>query len=107
MTATPRKPRAPKVNVADELVRAVEEGAAILRGDLAPGRIHPAPGAPDVRAVRAATGLTREAFAARFGLKVGAVRDWEQGLRTPDPAARVLLKVIATEPDAVVRALAA
>jgi DNA-binding transcriptional regulator YiaG len=28
-------------------------------------------------------------------LALAAVRDWEQGLRRPDPAARVLLMVIA------------
>jgi putative transcriptional regulator len=33
------------------------------------------------------------------------VRDWEQGAHRPDQAAKVLLTVIAKEPDAVARAL--
>jgi putative transcriptional regulator len=51
-------------------------------------------------------GLTRAAFAERFGLAVAAVRDWEQGLRRPDPAARVLLLVIARSPETVAQAVA-
>lgn len=92
-------------NLGDELFASLKEAAAILRGETEPGRVHLAPDVPDVRAIRATLGLSREAFAERFGLKVGAVRDWEQGLRKPDPAARTLLKVIAAEPEAVVRAL--
>jgi putative transcriptional regulator len=52
-------------------------------------------------------GLTREAFAMRFGLRLGTVRDWEQRKRRPEGAARVLLTVIEKEPGAVTRSLAA
>jgi putative transcriptional regulator len=52
-------------------------------------------------------GLSRPAFADRFGLAVSAVRDWEQGLRRPDPAARVLLMVIGRSPDVVAETVAA
>ena len=90
-----------------ELLASLEEGLAIVRGEVEPSRVHLPPDWPDVRAIRAATGLTREAFATRFGLKLNAVRDWEQGLRKPDPAARTLLRVIEREPEAVVRALEA
>jgi putative transcriptional regulator len=62
---------------------------------------------PDVKAIRTRLGLSQSAFAKKFGLAVGNVRDWEQGRSVPDRSARVLLKVIATEPEAVVRALAA
>jgi putative transcriptional regulator len=34
-------------------------------------------------------------------LAIAAVRDWEQGMRRPDPAARVLLMVIARNPEMV------
>jgi putative transcriptional regulator len=84
-----------------DLIAALEEGVAIMQGDHASARVHLAPDVPDVRAIRAALGLSREAFAARFGLELGAVRDWEQGLRKPDPAARTLLRVIAAAPDVV------
>jgi len=61
--------------------------------------------APDVRAVRERLNMTQEEFAARFHLPLGTVRDWEQGAHRPDRPAQVLLRVIAKDPDAVVRAL--
>lgn len=102
-----KTPRAPKVNVADELVEALGQAVAIMRGEREPGRVHLVPDVPDVRGIRTGMGLTREAFAERFGLKVAAVRDWEQGLRTPDPSARTLLKVIQRHPETVAGAVAA
>jgi putative transcriptional regulator len=60
---------------------------------------------PDVRKLRQQLGMTQEAFAARFHLSVGTVRDWEQGRTLPDGPARVLLRVIERDPDSVLRAL--
>jgi putative transcriptional regulator len=60
----------------------------------------------DVRALRARFGLSQEAFATRFGFSVDAVRQYESRRRVPTGAARTLLRVIAREPDAVIRALA-
>jgi putative transcriptional regulator len=60
----------------------------------------------DVRALRTRLGLSQEAFAARFGFSVDAVRQYESHRRTPTGPARTLLRVIAREPDAVTRALA-
>ncbi|MBI1777370.1 MAG: helix-turn-helix domain-containing protein [Proteobacteria bacterium] len=60
----------------------------------------------NVAQLRKALGLSQSAFARRFGLDVTAIHAWEQGRRCPDRAARVLLAVIAREPEAVRRALA-
>jgi putative transcriptional regulator len=60
----------------------------------------------DTRAIRARLALSQEAFAARFGLSVWTVRDWEQRRRAPDGPARVLLKVIAANPDLVAQVVA-
>lgn len=59
----------------------------------------------DVRKVRDSLGLTQEAFAAAFGVSVGTVRNWEQLRRIPRGPARMLLQVIAREPEAVKRVL--
>jgi DNA-binding transcriptional regulator YiaG len=59
----------------------------------------------DVRAMREGLGLTQLEFAARFGLDVDAVQNWEQGRTRPDRNARILLRVIATAPEAVEEAL--
>ena len=89
-----------------ELIASMQEAAAIMRGETEPARVHLPPGSVDVRAIREGLGLSRPAFAERFGLAVAAVRDWEQGLRRPDPAARVLLMVIGRSPDVVAEAVA-
>ena len=89
-----------------ELIASMQEAVAIVRGEAEPARVHLPPGAVDVRAIRTRLGLSRPAFAERFGLAVAAVRDWEQGLRRPDPAARVLLLVIDRSPEVVAEAVA-
>ncbi len=61
----------------------------------------------DVAAIRGALALSQSDFASRFGLAVATVRDWEQGRRIPDRAARVLLGVIRQEPETVARIVAA
>lgn len=61
----------------------------------------------DVKAIRSSMGLSQEAFALRFGFTPSSVREWEQRRRKPEASARVLLTVIAREPEAVERALAA
>jgi putative transcriptional regulator len=62
---------------------------------------------PQVKVVRRALGLTQEEFADRFLIPIGTLRDWEQGRKEPDQAARSYLRVIATDPDAVQFALGA
>ena len=84
-----------------ELIASMQEVLAIVRGEAEPTRVHLPPDWIDVRAIREKLGLNRPAFCERFGLAVAAVRDWEQGLRRPDPAARVLLMVIGRSPDVV------
>ena len=50
--------------------------------------------ANNVRAVREKTGMSQQKFCAAFGISIGTLRHWEQGLRTPIGPARVLLKVV-------------
>jgi len=61
---------------------------------------------PRVRIIRRALKLSQEAFAERFKIPIGTLRDWEQGRKVPDAATRAYLIVIAREPEAVARALA-
>ncbi len=70
------------------------------------GRRVPPEAVEDVRALRTRLGLSQEAFAARFGFSVDAIRQYESHRRVPTGPARTLLRVIAREPDAVTRALA-
>jgi putative transcriptional regulator len=54
--------------------------------------------AAHARRVRAATRLTQADFAARLGVPVETVRNWEQGKRLPRGPARALLKLIERAP---------
>jgi putative transcriptional regulator len=60
---------------------------------------------PQVRVIRRALGLSQEEFAARFHIPLGTLRDWEQGRKDPDTAARAYLRVIGRNPAAVIEAL--
>jgi putative transcriptional regulator len=62
--------------------------------------------APEVRDLRRRARLTQLEFAARLGVPVETIRNWEQGKRAPRGPARALLAVIAHAPDTVFAALA-
>ena len=64
------------------------------------------PSRVNVKKIRTGLGLSQESFAQTYGFALSAVRDWEQGRRQPERSARILLKVVEKEPDAVTRALA-
>lgn len=54
-------------------------------------------------AIRDRFGLTQKKFAELLGISLGTVRNWEQGRRTPDDAAKTLLHVADQEPEALLR----
>ena len=63
--------------------------------------------APTARDLRRRARLTQIEFAARLGVPVETIRNWEQGKRMPRGPARALLAVIAHAPETVFAALAA
>jgi putative transcriptional regulator len=70
---------------------------------------HAAPaeaGSLAVRDLRRRACLTQMEFAAKLGVPVETIRNWEQGKRAPRGPARALLAVIAHAPDTVFQALA-
>ena len=83
-----------------ELVASVREGGAILRGAKAPSRAFAINGA-DIKQLRADYALSQNEFAALMGISVKTLRNWEQGRRMPEGAAKVLLQVAAKHPEAV------
>ena len=60
---------------------------------------------PAVRDLRRRAQLTQMEFAARLGVPVETIRNWEQGKRAPRGPARALLAVIAHSPETVFAAL--
>jgi putative transcriptional regulator len=89
-----------KIKAGLDSARAYLDGTADKRGY----RAH-APERVDVRRIRTRLGLSQEVFAATYGFTLSAVRDWEQGRRRPERSARILLKIVEKEPEAVSRAL--
>ncbi|MGE5157918.1 MAG: helix-turn-helix domain-containing protein [Gemmatimonas sp.] len=72
--------------------------------DMSSGRSEAA--IPEVRDLRRRARLTQQEFAAKVGVPVETIRNWEQGKRMPRGPARALLAVIAHAPDTVFAALA-
>lgn len=86
-----------RLDAADEATLAGQAAA-----DDAAARRHAAAYA---RRVRKRTGLTQAAFAARIGVPLDTVRNWEQGKRAPAGPARALLRVLDRAPEAALAAL--
>jgi putative transcriptional regulator len=89
-----------KEKLFEDLIESVREGGGILRGDREPSRRFRIQ-EPDVAAVRDRYGLSQAEFAAMLGISVRTLQNWEQGRRRPHGPARVLLRVAAEHPEAV------
>jgi putative transcriptional regulator len=61
--------------------------------------------APRVLAMRKTMGLSQRVFSKLVGVSVKTLQNWEQGRRQPSGPAVVLLTVLLTDPDAVLRAV--
>jgi putative transcriptional regulator len=86
-----------------ELIEAMQEAIAYSKGEikLKSRVVRVAPRSVDVVGIRRSLGLSQRDFANRYGFSVRAVQDWEQNRRTPEPSARILLKIIEKRPEAV------
>ena len=84
------------------------DALAYAQGDTTRRQAHAVrvPDTVDIKAIRKRLGLTQAAFAQRYGFELNSIQNWEQGRRQPAGPARLLLLVIAKEPEAVHRALA-
>lgn len=80
------------------LTKSLEEVDAYTRGQLKLKVTSVTPPHVDVKRVRTQIGISQKEFADRFGLKVAAVRNWEQGLREPEGPTRTLLALIERNP---------
>jgi putative transcriptional regulator len=81
-------------------------GLAVAMPGAGPAPSESAP-LPAVRDLRRRARLTQLEFAARLGVPVETIRNWEQGKRAPRGPARALLAVFAHSPETVFAALAA
>ncbi|MBK6422845.1 MAG: helix-turn-helix domain-containing protein [Gemmatimonadetes bacterium] len=90
----------------EELVASVKQMKDIQAGRRKPGRVTRAEdlvgtGAGQIVALRRQFGLSQAKFAALLGISTGTLQNWEQGRRAPDGPAKVLLRVAAAHPEAL------
>jgi putative transcriptional regulator len=86
--------------------QAAEDRDAWTDQDLAEAEpVSPPPSPEQVRMLRKRLGLSQAQFARRFGFTLDTLQQYEQGRRRPSGPASTLLRVIAADPEAVVRAL--
>jgi putative transcriptional regulator len=84
----------------NDLEASVQEMVGILRGQVQASRVTVVD-SPDVKQIRDDYHLSQGEFAAMLGISVKTLRNWEQGRRSPEGPARVLLRVAARHPQAV------
>src|SRR6266545_1886209 len=80
-----------------ELEASLKEGMAILHRESQPSRTFQFD-APNVKAIRDDLNLSQQQFAALLGISKKTLQNWEQGRRSPEGPARVLLLVAAKHP---------
>jgi putative transcriptional regulator len=90
-----------KKKLFDELLQSVQEAVAIERGALAPSRRFKINSGRDVASLRKKLHLSQPKFAALLNISQDTIQNWEQGRRKPTGPAKVLLRVAALHPDAL------
>ena len=95
-----------------EALKALSDEEVIARAEsdhdnppLTEGQLKRIKRVPPSRPLRFRLGLSQEAFAERFQIPLGTLRDWEQRRKEPDAAAKAYLRVISRIPEAVMDAL--
>ena len=90
----------------DQLVESVKQMKAIEAGQMKPSRVTRAEDlldkqSLDVAALRDRFKLSQAKFAALLGISVATLQNWEQKRREPEGPAKVLLRVAAAHPEAL------
>jgi putative transcriptional regulator len=93
------------MSLGQRLIASAKEARAYVNGEDNGCVVH-IPDEIDTARIRRGMGMNQEQFAVHFGLDVGIVQDWETGRAVPTGPARVLIRVIDMNPEAVRCALA-
>lgn len=105
--ATPQTLRQQRGRVATEIISGLKDILADIRGQRRfSGRTHIVDVA-GIKSLRKKLNVSQLEFARRYGFNRRTLQEWEQGRAAPDQSHRAYLRVIAHNPKAVARALAA
>jgi len=88
----------------ERLVESMHQMNEIEDGERSPSREFVVD-ALKVKEIRKKTGLSQTKFSKLIDVKLGTLRNWEQGRREPTGPAKALLKAIAHDPEHVLSAL--
>ena len=88
-----------------ELLAGVKDMGRHMRGEAVYGVRVTEIQEPDVKALREGAGVSQAEFARLIGVSRRTLENWEQHRSRPTGPARALLKVVASNPKAVVEAL--
>ena len=89
----------------EKLVASVKQAGKIKRREMKASRVVDLK-PMDIREVRKKLNLSQSEFALMIGVSLSTLQNWEQGRRRPEGPAQALLKVAASNPKAVIDALA-
>lgn len=91
-----------KRSIGDEIVEGLEELVAWKKGDKRLKTLTvELPKAADVPQIRKKLGYSQSELASLLSVSLATLQNWEQGRREPQGAARSLLMVASTHPEAV------
>ncbi len=88
----------------NELLTSIQEAGKIMRGELKASRQYEFE-EPDVKLIREHIGFSQSKFAALIGVSLRTIQNWEQGHRHPTGPAKVLLRLVQSDPESVFRNL--
>jgi putative transcriptional regulator len=89
----------------DQLVKAVRQMNRHMGGKVVRGAKTTELAEPDVRAIREAAKISQSQFAKLIGVNLRTLQNWEQRRTRPSGPARVLLKIVASDPKSAIEAL--
>lgn len=86
--------------------KSLKEAIAFAKGKNVQARVSVyAPFKIDIKQIRQNLGMSQPQFAAAFGIGLRTLRNWENGERAPKGVALILFKILAKEPQTVMRVL--
>ncbi len=88
----------------EQLIDSINQADGIIQGKAEASRVTEFE-EPQVKAIRAKTGLTQTRFADVLGVSKRTLENWEQGRRQPTGPARALLKILDANPQQVLQTL--
>lgn len=100
-------------NRQNRLTTSLQEAIAYAKGDQTTGKVTKVqsltpflpPAKIDIKKIRDGLHLSQAEFAAKFGLNLNTLKNWEHGRREPDISTKTYLYAISKHPELIEQAL--